>query len=286
MKPRSHPLWWSLGVAVIVIFGMALAQYLRLPQPRHIWPRSADEWTAWGTWLGSLFTGGALLFTGSQFRRQSSELQAQAKTLGDEREAAKQRRLALAQAFIWRVESQPLVLPSAQLCAVPPGNGPADWKLVSGLRITVQVTAPASRPVSNLQVHLPSSIFCAPVPSTNEDARHLAQLETAYPGSPDETAIVVAEEPRMDWVDRTRPGGLSPSGVYLRPFHTSPARMNGGRTRISLPGIKPGETAHLTYYAPLGEDQGLRLTFADDDGYRFEIDQDGIAQPYSDQIGP
>lgn len=70
--------WWgtkrwifgfSVGAGVIIALGVI--RWVTLPAPRHFWPALAEDWTAWGTFLGAIGTILAVIYAARTLRSTS-----------------------------------------------------------------------------------------------------------------------------------------------------------------------------------------------------------------------
>lgn len=79
MRPEQNGKWWRQGrwvpVALLGVYLFSIAvifYYVTLPEPRYIRPHTADDWAAWGTWIGGIAGTVALVFAAGQIRQQAA----------------------------------------------------------------------------------------------------------------------------------------------------------------------------------------------------------------------
>lgn len=256
MRPEQNGKWWRQGrwvpVALLGVYVFSMAAifyYITLPEPRYIRPHTADDWAAWGTWLGAGFTGGALIFAGRQFRAQSQALSAELENASEERRARRDARFALAKQVKLEVIRKKSLLWRARTSAVlSDGRGYTDEE---GQLTYVLIRCPAKSSLSRIAVFLPASPLMpagAPV------------IQGTYEG----------ERPRDIRVPLLKWGEMS----YTRELPD--LSMGNG-----LPDGKAGEVLKLTYVSPTERHgEGVRIVFRDENGVDFHLNEDHDLREY------
>lgn len=72
---KKKPWWrnWRRNVTLLgVVMIIALVRWITLPEPRHFWPRYADDWSAWGTCVGAVGTILAVIYAAETLKSTSA----------------------------------------------------------------------------------------------------------------------------------------------------------------------------------------------------------------------
>lgn len=98
MAADQNEKWWRQGrwvpVALLGVYLFSIAvifYYVTLPEPRYLRPHTADDWAAWGTWIGGISSTVALVFAAWQIRQQATATR-QSSADATQRDAAAQLR--------------------------------------------------------------------------------------------------------------------------------------------------------------------------------------------------
>lgn len=251
--PARRPqkaLWRALASGIVAMIGVVLIgrhYYFSLPEPRYWLPKSADDWAAWGTCIGSIFTGTALLFTGFQIRNQVRA--------GAEDSAERERsRLAAAKQVQWRVSVE--TYPTAVQGTLEDEEAAV---LAPASEVKATIHLPATRGVTGLAISFPSTLAIAPYELTN------AYVEARNNG------CAIASNPTCIWLSRERAmRTIGPSNYQHWPLQKSyPVASPDGST-LYIDGTRLGESLEVAFWTtdPLTD---LHLMFTDDNGSRFSL---------------
>lgn len=65
---------WFLVVSPIIIIGLIYLRWFTFPaESRYVLPNNADDWSAWGTWIGSLGAAAALFYAALSFQENARD---------------------------------------------------------------------------------------------------------------------------------------------------------------------------------------------------------------------
>lgn len=81
---RRTTVKWIAGIsaALVILVLILLVRWHTLPTPKYVWPRSADDWSAWGTIIGAVGTIAAVVYAAQTLKTSSA---AQTKEARDRR---------------------------------------------------------------------------------------------------------------------------------------------------------------------------------------------------------
>lgn len=256
MPPRTPPtkrelksLWLALlsSAALFGIVAIGYHYYHSLPEPRYWLPKSADDWAAWGTCVGAVFTGTALMFTGFQIRNQ-------VRASEDDAAERERNRLAAAKQVQWRVSVE---THQRAVQGTLEDEEAAVWAPATEVNATIHL--PSTRGVTGLAISFPSTVAIGPHEHTNEyqDARH--------------NGGAIVSNPTCTWLSRERTmRTIGPSNYQYWPMQTSSPAVSPDGSTIYVDGTRLGESLEVEFWTT-GPLTDLYLMFTDDSGSRFSL---------------
>lgn len=175
--PAQTTSWWKnprhaagiLTGTMVAVIAFCL-HYFTLPEPRYIRPHSADDWAAWGTWIGGIAGTVALVFAAWQIRQQATATRQSAAEAAqrDAHEQLRRKETAVAQA-------------TAVSCVTRTidNYGP--------VLATLRLSNPTDKPLRQVQVHFNGAIEDIVIPAESSPTGRSQRLFDADEAANDTT---------------------------------------------------------------------------------------------------
>lgn len=270
--PGQRTRWLLATAGVVLITGLGAIYYGHLPEPKHVLPRSAEDWSAWGTWAGAAFTGGALIFAGRQFSTQTRALSLEVNEQRAARKRESLRRLAFGkQALIATNSSHDDEILSASVPGTDSGGELNSF--TPGYVCEATWVAPPGGLVVDLRLHFGGPLL---EPATEANSESWLQVDHASRRTKE-----VARLPVITWKDRLKAPETRSLSKLRTVLNVDGLSSNSASARIHS--IKPGEAISVVFTSPQDLSGLLAFTFADEHGNWFRHSADGqveeIAEP-------
>ena len=225
-----------LAAALFGILAIGHHYYRSLPEPRYWLPKSANDWAAWGTCIGAVFTGTALFLTGLQIRNQ-------VRASADDAAERDRNRLAAAKQVQWRVSVE---THQSAVQGTLEGEEAAVWCPATEVKATSHL--PSTREVTGLAINFPSTLAVGPYGHTDEFVAARNNGDT------------IVSNPTCTWLSRERTmRTIGSSNYQYWPMQTSspavsPQWFNHLRRRHSPWGVPRGRVLdHQAFDRPVSD---------------------------------